>query len=341
MIVVRSDLGPYGEAWDRLVATQPKPSPFLRSSWLNAIADTATRIVLIFDRGVLLGGVAFETEWRHGIPMVRFAGSRLSPDHMDLVAAPERLPDVLHGVSEWSTRLGTRLFDLRGVAEGSRIALAIPSPVARTIQSVAPWAPVPPSFEDYWAARPSKLRNTVSRAERRLERLGAVYDVLPPEDAEQGVADFARLHALRWGDASTVLRKIALFSAAVRAGLASGEMVAHRLVVQRRAIAIELWFEFDGIASFYQAGRDLDERWRGAGSVVKARAIAGTFGRGYREIDLLHGDEAYKSDWVDQTRLVYRLQTAHGLIGRLAMKAKGIRDARRLVPRRLSITGTR
>jgi CelD/BcsL family acetyltransferase involved in cellulose biosynthesis len=87
-----------------------------------------------------------------------------------------------------------------------------------------------------------------------------------------------------------------------------------------------VWFEVGQVASFYQAGRDLDPQWNGAGSVLKARAIQSAIERGNREIDLLHGDEAYKYDWVSETRTVHHLRGSHGLAAEAALGARRLRQ---------------
>ena len=320
-VVVSGDLSGYEQEWDRL-GLQVGASPFLRSWWLGATRSAGTQVVLVLaEDGTLLGGVPFEVDRRKRVPVLRFAGSRLSPDHIDILAA--RDPALVVGaIRSWLARAAPRRIDLRGVPEDSLLASAMPPRVVVAPFRPAPWLPVPPTFEEYWGGRPSALRNTVQRTERRLARAGAVYEVVAPAQAEAAVADFSRLHALRFGGTSAVLPVLDVFSTAIRTGLALGELVAHRFAVDGQAIAIDLWFEVGGVASFYQSGRDPDHQWRGAGSVVKAKAIARACERGDREIDFLRGEEAYKSDWADEVRTLYQLSTPPSFVERLARRAR-------------------
>ncbi|HQF93191.1 MAG TPA: hypothetical protein PLS46_03455, partial [Microthrixaceae bacterium] len=82
-------LGAHASAWDALVDSMPLPSPFLRSWWLAEVAIGDPRIVLVFDHGELVGGLALQRSTKAGVEVLQFLGTGpLEPDHLDLVAAP-------------------------------------------------------------------------------------------------------------------------------------------------------------------------------------------------------------------------------------------------------------
>lgn len=333
--VVQRTVGRWSAAWDALVAAH-RPSPFLTSTWIDAVADDATFVVLAVDRsGRLLGGFPFELD--HRGPTVRVSGSHLAPDHLDLVCADGDAPAVATVVAEWFRRDDLRRFDLHGLVHDSRLARVVPG-AEDGLESVAPFATLPSRFDDYWSDRPGQLRSTVRRAAARLAKAGVGHERVPPSDADALLADFLDLHGARFSHQSALLPVRATFERAVRAALADGLMVGHRMTDGNRPVAVDLWFEFAGVASFYQSGRDPDPAWRGAGTTLKFHAIADAMARGCREIDLLRGDEPYKRDWAGDCREVRRVRTPPGLTERARHAARRrlgpIR--RRLHPHRLA-----
>lgn len=254
--LVRRDLGEWAAQWDALVVAH-RPSPFLAAAWLDAVADDATRIVLAVDGdGRLLGGFPFQLSSDGRRRLVTVAGAPLAPDHVDVVGAPDHVDDVAATVWRWLRDENVRRFDLHGLVAGSRLAARLDG--HDRLESVAPWAVLPPTFDDYWAARPGQLRSTVRRAETRLARAGVEYQRVPPADAASALRDYFALHASRFGDASAVIPAQVAFERACRPALDAGLLVAHRLTDGQRAVAVELWFEHGRTASFYQSGRDPD-----------------------------------------------------------------------------------
>jgi CelD/BcsL family acetyltransferase involved in cellulose biosynthesis len=329
---VRASLDGFATAWDDLVAGAPRPSPFLRSWWLDGIAGTRPCFVLVLEEDELVGGIALEVDHRPGVSRLRFIGSTLAADHLDAVAAPRRCDVVRRALTTWLARPGSRIIELLGVDEGALVCGAMPAPTQATPDEVAPWAALPSTFDEYWSARPSTLRNTVARTRKRLERDDVRYERMPAAHADAAVRDFVALHEGRWDGGSALAPLLDRFALVAHVGLRRGELVAHRLVQGDEAIAIELWFELAGVASFYQSGRSLDRRWRGAGSVLKAAVVEDACTRGIREIDLLRGDEPYKRDWTDRRRALFALSSAKGLPARAALAAfdlaRGLRRGR-------------
>jgi len=317
-IVVESTLGDHREAWDRLVDAAPVPSPFLRSWWLEPTTGPGARFVMVLRTGQLLGGVALTEDRVAGLPRLRSGDSPLKPDHLDLVAAPGEVGVVVDTLRSWFVCDRPTLIDLRGVADHARVVDVLPRPVRATVIGFAPWTALPSTYEEYLAARPSQLRNSLRRAERRLARLGCVHRVVDPDLIDDALATLRRLHALRFQDESGLLPCFEQFAEAARRGARRGEVVCHELLVDGEARACEIWFEVGGVGSFYQSGRDPDPKWDGAGTVLKARAIERLCERGFTHIDLLRDDEPYKRSWAPDARRLLRVEAAVG------MRARGL-----------------
>lgn len=332
-------LGRWAGEWDELVDGQDLPTPFLRSWWVDNAAGGRPRIIGCVEDGTLVGGAAFESD-RPGrgpvaVERLRCVGQgELAPDHLDIVARPGRHAEVLARVTGWLRRPGARLVDLDGLAADGHLARALGRWVID--RDLAPAASLVDGVDGYLASRPGRLRSTIRRTRARLERSGATVRVVPdgtagadPQEAGRVLATLAELHEGRWAGASGFLRAWPRFEAAAREALRRGEAFAVELVAaDGTVVATELDLVAGSRVAFYQAGRDDGHDWRGAGSVVKAAAVAAAGARGASEYDLLRGDEPYKADWSTGARGLVRVRFGVGARGRaLAAALAGWRRA--------------
>ncbi|MBV6507781.1 MAG: hypothetical protein JJLCMIEE_00839 [Acidimicrobiales bacterium] len=321
-LLVVPELGHRAAAWDELAAAGHLPSPFLRSWWLERMPAGDPVFVLLVERSRLVGGAAFQRRRRLGLELIEMLGQGpLAPDHLDLVCEPDRETSVFYAVRRWLDRPGGRLIDLQGLAEGARLVPAVPGRGAVTQMEVAPYAELSPSFPEYLSARPGRLRNTVARGRRRLEREGVHHRRVGGQTGgaetsatqiDRALSALRRLHEARWKEHSSFLSCWEPFAAAVRLGARDGEVVFHELVHDDTVIATEVEFDVAGRVSFYQAGRSDDRRWRGAGTALKSHVVEWACKTGRREFDLLRGDEPYKGDWATGRRRLWRVRRARG-----------------------------
>lgn len=321
-LLVEPELRRWAAAWDELVEAGRLPSPFLRSWWLERMPATDPVFVLLADRSGLVGGVAFQRRHRMGLELIEMLGQGpLAPDHLDLVCDPDRETSVVDAVRRWLDRPGGRLIDVHGLADGARLAHAVPGRGAATQVDLAPYAELPASFRDYLAARPGRLRSSISRSRRRLEREGVRYRQVggrdaaaeaPTSEIDRALRALRLLHESRWKQQTHFLSCWEPFAAAMRVGARNGEVVFHELVHDDTVIAAEVDFDVAGRVSFYQAGRRDDRLWRGSGTVLKACAVEWACGSGRREFDLLRGDEPYKEEWATGRRGLWRVRRARG-----------------------------
>lgn len=344
-------LGSFAPAWDALAAAQPVPSPFLRSWWLEHAVGAELVLLCWFDGGELIGGAAFERD-RAGrsklsIERLRSVGHGvLAPDHLDLIATDEHRVAVTAATATWLGRKGSRVVDLDGLlAEGS-LARILRGQVAgvgdlrgEVLAEVgAPYAPLPQRSEDYLAARPGRVRSTITRTAKRFEREGLTHRSVDPDDPgeiESALDRLADLHEGRWAEESVFLKAWTRFRSAALAGFAAGELTLDELVTaDRRVVATELDLVVADRTYFYQAGRDTSREFRGGGSVLRSAIIRRAIERGHREYDLLRGDEGYKSDWASERRVLIRCRVGVGPGGRAAIAALSLRDHARALRRR-------
>ena len=136
-----ADLGAHARAWDQLAAASPQPSPFLLSWWLEAqaAAELGASFVLVLEGDQLLGGLAVRLDRRLGVRRVRLLGAgHLAPDHLDVVAAPDRRAEVLSAIAGWFEEQPT-FADLQGIAGDALVVHALPARRLVTDLSAAPY----------------------------------------------------------------------------------------------------------------------------------------------------------------------------------------------------------
>ncbi|WP_134741830.1 GNAT family N-acetyltransferase [Nocardioides sp. 503] len=319
-LLVVDELGPRAAEWDSLVSQQPLPSPFLRTSWLESVTDRRVRVtLLVLEEGRLLGGVALVRDRLLGVERYRFAGQGvLCPDHLDLVAAPGRERDVQATIRGWFAAPGARVLDLVGLAEGSRLAAALPG--SATPVDLAPYQPL--TEDDYLASRSSNFRRATRKADRRMTEDGYVHTQVAPADLPAAFGELRRLHETRDGR-GPLLEQLPTLAEAFTAAVARDEARVDLLASPEEVVAVSLAFTCDARLSLYQVARSLDHEHRSAGTVLLHRVIVDAHAAGARELDMLRGDEAYKASFADHSRTVLRLRVGHGLLGRAVVAGWG------------------
>lgn len=158
-------------------------------------------------------------------------------------------------------------------------------------------------FEAYWAARPTKLRNTERRARKRLlaEHALSIEIVRMPGPAlEQALQDFESVYQDSWklGEARPeFIREL------VRLLAADGRLRLGVLRLQGVAQAAQLWWVHEGVASIYKLAYRDSAAKLGVGTVLSAALFQDALDSGeVHLIDYLNGSEPYKRDWVSERR---------------------------------------
>jgi CelD/BcsL family acetyltransferase involved in cellulose biosynthesis len=330
---VADRLGSRSAAWDALVDRAPIPSPFLRSWWLECMAEGRDAVFLLVTAdGVLLGGLALERGRSRGLPVLRALGAGpLNPDHIDLVAAGGQQDRVAAAVGSWLQRRGSRMVDLVGVAEGHRLRPALGNAPLVTEDEEAPWTTLPATYDEYRATLPPIMRNSIRRSTNRLARQGEVaFRVVESDGLEASLARLRALHTEQFGPGSGFIEEFERFSAAARAGHPRGEIRLFELWVGEEVAAVDVAFTVCGRMSYYQGGRSLEERFSGAGTVLMAGGFEWACGSGLREVDFLRGAEPYKTQWAPQTRRLVRVRVGVGTAGHAALRAAILRESPRV-----------
>lgn len=335
-VEVRDRLGELREPWDELVASQQLPCPFMASWWVENAGTGRTVLLCCRDGDRLVGGAAFQTD-AFGPPRLRIERVRavgqwpLSPDHIDVIAEPGWRSQVTDAVVGWLLQ-GNRVIDLDGLAAGSDLPRRLGARVL--VELDVPYLEL--KGDDWFQQLPGRLRSTISRSRKRLERAGYSVRKVPPEQIDAALATLRELHDVRWQEDSSFSAGWERLAGIARAGTGSGGVVVHELAGEDgTVVASEVELVVGSRVSFYQAGRRTDHELRGSGSVLRAAIVEWAQATGHTEFDLLRGAESYKDDWASGVRRVRRARRGVGLRGRAAatlanatlIAAPGVLDA--------------
>ncbi len=157
------------------------------------------------------------------------------------------------------------------------------------------------SFTDYMAERPARLRNTIARKQRKLEReQGYRIRLYTGEEVEAAMQDYGTIYNASW-KANEQFGEL-LHDLSVRLSRPDWTRLAILYVADKPAAA-QLWFVVHGKASIFRLA--YDETWKAysPGSILTHYLMQYVIDTDkVDEIDFLRGNENYKQDWMTQRR---------------------------------------
>jgi CelD/BcsL family acetyltransferase involved in cellulose biosynthesis len=309
--------------WSNLVTADPAGTlfhtpGFLKLYW-EEFAERPEHLLLAFaeEESAQVGAVAFE---RLG-DTLRFLGGTEITDYMGPVAFPDaigavakELCDALARRDDWT------MADLRGLpedgpwlrplAEGAT-AQGWLVEVTDDQNGVAPFLPIPGSYEDYLAGLPAKLRHEIRRKARKLESEGGPYRVAvaQQETLEEYLDRFVALHRSSEGPKGVFMQPgmEIFFRRLGEAFLPRGIFNLTFIEVDGVKVAGTIGFRFEGTYSLYNSAFDHEWRYLSPGMVLVAEDIRIAIEAGCSAFDLLKGDYEYKYRFGSYPRAVKRI----------------------------------
>ncbi len=166
------------------------------------------------------------------------------------------------------------------------------------------YQPVEPGrFDDYWAARPSALRNTVARARKRLDRQGDWrLDIITGEEPglEAAIEAFVAVYNRSW---KTPEPNPAFMPGLIRLAAQQGWLRLGLVYLAGEPVAAQLWLVAGGKANIFKLAYVQGFEKLSVGSVLSAELMRHVIDvDGVREVDFLSGDDPYKADWMSHRR---------------------------------------
>ena len=158
------------------------------------------------------------------------------------------------------------------------------------------------TFDEYWAARPGQLRNTVKRKAKKNRvslRIERAFDT-------GDWADYERVYASSWKPAEDSMAFLAAFA---RAEGAEGRLRLGLAHVDGVCVAAQLWTVENGVAYIHKLAHVEDADRLSPGTLLSAALFQHVIDvDGARTIDFGTGDDAYKTDWMEERRSLSRIE---------------------------------
>ncbi|MBF0455540.1 MAG: GNAT family N-acetyltransferase [Magnetococcales bacterium] len=157
------------------------------------------------------------------------------------------------------------------------------------------------SFEQYMAARPASLRNTIARKSRKLAREhGYHIRLFVRDDLQQAVADFQTVFRVSWQGTE---HHAGLIPGLVDRLAEQGWLRLAILYVAGQPAAAQLWFVAHHKASIFRLAYDQSWKSYSPGSILTRFLMEHVIDVDHvQEIDFLTGNDPYKRFWMSQCR---------------------------------------
>jgi CelD/BcsL family acetyltransferase involved in cellulose biosynthesis len=178
---------------------------------------------------------------------------------------------------------------------------------AKTVDTVN-WRLRPVSdYADYLATRPGRVRTTLSRKEKSLQRTGRLaIEILTSKDIDQNLLEFHAVYAKSWKRDEPYPEFI---SEIARAAAARGTLRLGKLTLSDTVIACQLWFVEKGVASIFKLAYDNDYHSYSPGTVLTFSMLKHAMDIDHVScVDYLTGGDAYKAQLMSESRPLLDLQ---------------------------------
>lgn len=328
------------------------------SNWLAFLGDgRQPHVLLARDGQQLVAALPLSLRTRvPGIRTLEFMGSgTLTPNHLDVLALPASRQAALAGFRERLLEDGTSwdVLDLDKLPEDSETATSLleafsASGLAATLSTsaVCPYAQLPASYDEFFAALSKSARRHTRERIRCIEREhpDARFGVVENErDLEAALEALVRLHQQRWrsrGYAGSFAdeRVVGFHESMSRDALREGFLRFYTLTDRDEVAAAVLCYRMNGSVQAYSCAFEPSWSHYRPGMVLGAYAIEQSIAEGASRYDHLEGDEAHKSTWAGHQRLNLRLHvfanTLRGRLARAGVRAHedAVAAARRFLP---------
>lgn len=166
------------------------------------------------------------------------------------------------------------------------------------------YQPVPVGgFSAYWPERPSALRHSVERGQRRLDR-GGTWSLRivtgEADDLDAAIAAYEHVYAHSWKQPEPCP---GFMPNLIRTAAREGWLRLGVLWFNGQPLASQLWLVCGGKANIYKLAYVKGFEKFSAGSVLTAALMEHVMDIDkVEEVDYLSGDDAYKADWMAMRR---------------------------------------
>jgi len=311
--VCYSDWNQLPESADALFELREKDSIFFSRLWFECLATTA----LDDDHTMVLACVVAGDTVLAILPLMKSAGSKTwySLKHgftplYSLLLADDDQEQVLCCLSQALGQLPVNGLLLEPVAKddskinGLQRSLEASGFCCNQIFRSYNWVChlEGQSYKEYMLARPSKLRNTITRKKRKLEREhGFEIRVFTGDEVLQAMPNYYVVYNASWKQ--NEIKNLDFQDCFVDKFSKAGWSRLAILYIKGQPVAAQIWFVHYRKASIFRLAYDKAWRQYSTGSILTSFLMEYVIDTDkVEEIDFLTGNDAYKQDWMSERR---------------------------------------
>lgn len=168
------------------------------------------------------------------------------------------------------------------------------------------------SVQEYFEQLPAKLRSTLRRKQRKLEKESEDWQfqiIQTPEALAQSFRDYEEIYQVSWKPEESHINfirqmcDIASSSGWLRLGILS---------IDQQAVAAQIWFVYEGKASIFKLAYRPEFQAYSPGTLLTAHLMRHVLSIDQvRLVDFGTGDEPYKADWMNYKNTRYTITSFH------------------------------
>lgn len=302
---------------DALFAHARKDSLFFSRQWFENLVATA----LEYDQSMLLACVIEETDNVLAVlPLIKCDNKKWTSLHhrytslYALLMVDNNQQEVIRCLAKGLSQLPFDSLSLRPVADDDenmnnlQFALESSGLSCNRYTRFLNWFHrlQGQTFSDYMAARPSRVRNTIARKQRKLERdHGYEIRLHTGNDVQQAMSDYFTVYKASW-KRSEPYKEVVEGLTNTFSKLAWTRLAI--LYIEEQPVAAQLWFVVHKKAGIFKLA--YDETWKqySPGSILTQYLMEYVIDADkVEEIDFLTGNDRYKQDWMSERRRRYKL----------------------------------
>lgn len=305
------------ESWDAKVSEMLLPNIFMSWGWIRAWCQFRRNIfepifLRFVDDGVALGYLPLYIESSKGAKILKVIGTDLYIDHVDMISSATDAKSCISALELWlnESKKDWDKLEINGLIEFSEFLELNASSnryVELSIQSVAPFVTLRPSFNDYMSSYSKKKRYNLKYAFNKLEKERfASYIKCEESDLKDGLEELFNLHERRSTskgiESSFSKEMVGEFHFILLENVELESIFLRKLQVDGKTIAMLYGFSFQGCLFDYQITHDPEWDEYAPGAALLYKVLEEVHDLGLSEFNFLQGNEAYKYKWTKSQR---------------------------------------
>lgn len=339
--------------WNALLENSGQNTIFLRWEWLYnwwtvyGGAFSQLYINVIKEGNDLLGIAPLYLKRKNRLLPFReacFLGSG-SSDYLDFIMMRNREEELYLALLSFMDRDKSwdilKLADMPATSKGLPLMLSFYSGKRINIDTeynVCPYIDLTPAWEDIYQLLSSKLKNTIRRKTKHIEKEHKVafVEVSGDEISEDILREFVRLNGLRLKEKG--IRSpfsepdFFNFHKKIMKAFDRGVVNLCFMKADDKFVAVMYFFQYNRKYYYYQSG--LDPEWKdfSPGTLLFYHCIKTAYQKGYAEFDFMRGGEEYKSSWTGTNRYNSRARIYNNTAGGFVLNSA--RNLKRMAKRK-------